>query len=314
MKNRISIKKNWKARLVSGLLSLAMVASLLPAGLFTLPAQAAGIEGGTMGAIVGNNQTASVTFTFPGAGNSNLNSYSVVFLPDASNDSGFVPSNNVAVILGGLNSPSQLRGELIGVADAYVQEKHDATKFTNNAVSFSFSVGNFEAARNALVGYYKADGSQITATDTTIPMIAMIYTGNGLRAYATADWSTVANAELVPTTTPLKAVLVDGECTIDDIIRNVGQGDSEISNISVTRDDSPINAWFDTYDYTLNNIVAGGSDTGTLTLALNGGVADTFTSCNLTITITYNGGSKSPLQIPVLVEPPHGDGPLRLVR
>ena len=42
MKNRISMKKNWKARLVSGLLSLAMVASLLPAGLFTLPAQAAG--------------------------------------------------------------------------------------------------------------------------------------------------------------------------------------------------------------------------------------------------------------------------------
>ena len=41
MKNRISMKKNWKARLVSGLLSLAMVASLLPAGLFTLPAQAA---------------------------------------------------------------------------------------------------------------------------------------------------------------------------------------------------------------------------------------------------------------------------------
>lgn len=301
MKNRISIKKNWKARLVSGLLSLAMVASLLPAGLFTLPAQAAGIEVGTMGAIVGNNQTASVTFTFPGAGNSNLNSYSVVFLPDASNDPGNVPSNNAAVILSGLTSPSNLSGMLKGVATAYLQEKHDPTKFTNGAVSFNFSVGNFETVRNALVGYYKPDGSQITAADTAIPMVAMIYTGNGLAGYATVDWSTVANAELVPTTTPLKAVLVDGECTIDDIIRNVGQGDSEISNISVTRDDSPINAWFDTYDYTLNNIVAGGSDTGTLTLALNGGVADTFTSCNLTITITYNGGSKSPLQIPVLV-------------
>ena len=296
MKNRISIKKNWKARLVSGLLSLAMVASLLPAGLFTLPAQAAEITGGTLGALMKDNPTTTITFTNTGgSAGVSIGNYCVVLMPDLSNQAEGVPSNNIASLLANMNNPTALRNRLTsyGIPWETVGTTLDSgTQAMTYGAGGSITFNNmrisktFDAAKAALVGMYKADGTQFTASDTVIPMIALIYTGPGVRAYATADWSTVANAELVPTTTPLKAVLVDGECTIDDIIRNVGQGDSEISNISVTRDDSPINAWFDTYDYTLNDIVAGGSDTGTLTLALNGGVADTFTSCNLTITIT----------------------------
>ena len=311
MKNRISMKKNWKARLVSGLLSLAMVASLLPAGLFTLPAQAAEITGGTLGALMKDNPTTTITFTNTGgSAGVSIGNYCVVLMPDLSNQAEGVPSNNIASLLANMNNPTALRNRLTSYGipwDTVGTTLDSGTQAMTYGAGGSITFNNmrisktFDAAKAALVGMYKADGTQFTASDTVIPMIALIYTGPGVRAYATADWSTVANAELVPTTTPLKAVLVDGECTIDDVIRNVGQGDSKITHIDVTMDGDSIEAWFDTYSYTLNDIAAGGSDTGTLSLALNGAMADNFLSGTLTITVVYNGGSKSPLQIPVLV-------------
>ena len=305
MKNRISIKKNWKARLVSGLLSLAMVASLLPAGLFTLPAQAATISVGALGAMSGDNPTARVTFTDAAAGNASLGNYCVIIVPDLSTDPDGAPSKNYAAMLNGLNNAADLENQFdqyFAPSGAFRKmEKGSSKNWASGSVSFSMNFGTFQSAINAFAGtYYKADGTLVQASDTSIPMVAMIYC-NGFRGVATGDWSTVANAELVPTTTPLKAVLVDGECTIDDVIRNVGQGDSKITHIDVTMDGDSIEAWFDTYSYTLNDIAAGGSDTGTLSLALNGAMADNFLSGTLTITVVYNGGSKSPLQIPVLV-------------
>ena len=307
------MRKNWKERLVSGLLSLTMALSLLPAGVLTLPAQAAEITTGKLDALAKDNPTTTITFTGTGGTSGNaVGNYCVVLVPDLSSDSGGVPSNKVVNLLANMNNPTYLRTRLtqygipwetVGVT----QDSGTDPKTYGSGGSIVFNniqiAKKFEDAKAALHGLYKADGTPFDKdTDTVIPMIALIYTGAGFRAYATADWSGVALAELVPTTSPLKAVLDDdGLANVEDIIKNVGKGDSAISNISVTMDGDSIAAWFDTYDYTLADIAAGGQGTGTLDLALKSAMADNFTSANLTITITYNGGSKSPLQIPVTV-------------
>lgn len=317
------MRKNWKERLVSGLLSLTMALSLLPAGVLTLPAQAAEITTGSLDALSKDNPTTTITFTGTGGTSGNaVGNYCVVLVPDLSSDSGGVPSNKVVNLLANMNNPTYLRTRLtqygipwetVGVT----QDSGTDPKTYGSGGSIVFNniqiAKKFEDAKAALHGLYKADGTPFDKdTDTVIPMIALIYTGAGFRAYATADWSGEALAELVPTTTPLEAVLEGGACSIDDIIKNVGKGDANVSAISVTLESCIINennitnigAVFDTHTYTLNNneaITAGGQGTGTLNLALKGNVADNFTSATLNITITYNGGSKSPLVIPVQV-------------
>lgn len=197
------MKTKLKNRIVSAILALSMLASFLPAGLVA-PVYAATesiITGHTITAV--NDTTFRVTFVVPGMEGAPLNNYAFALIPDVTsfNDAGSIPSLGVGSdfhpqlgSIGAFEASIAARG---APSAAYYVEvtsspnSGGAKSFdSNGAVNFTVTMPKSLAETiQGLIGYTKGNGKTVSAADSSIPLVALLWTQGGPNfAATTGTW------------------------------------------------------------------------------------------------------------------------------
>ena len=186
-------KLNFKKRLVSGLLALVMVLGFLPANLF--PAANAAVVTTGHSLEVKNNGDFTLTFNVPGAGGG-LGNYALAILPDVSAGGGVgAPSNQIGKAfhdgLGTIGAFNKVFETYKIPRESYYYQSNAGATWSNGKLTITGNIGKtFDQAVAAEGGKYKADGSQVVSSDTSIPVVAVLYSTVGPRLCATtAVWS-----------------------------------------------------------------------------------------------------------------------------
>lgn len=195
------MKTKLKNRIVSALLALSMLASFLPAGLVA-PVYAA-LSTVTTGHSVKVNEdgTFTVTFKVPGMEGASLGNYAFALVPDVTSrgEAAGIPSNEIG---GGfhpqLGSAHAFNSALVSAgapSSAYYFSQTTAVESlrydSSGNVTFTGTMPKSLAETiQGLIGYTKGDGTQVSAADSSIPMVALLW-GQGGPTFAgyTGTWS-----------------------------------------------------------------------------------------------------------------------------
>ena len=184
------MKTKLKNRIVSALLALSMLASFLPAGLVA-PVYAA-LSTVTTGHSVKVNEdgTFTVTFKVPGMEGASLGNYAFALVPDVTSrgEAAGIPSNEIG---GGfhpqLGSAHAFNSALVSAgapSSAYYFSQTNAVESlrydSSGNVTFTGTMPKSLAETiQGLIGYTKGDGTQVSAADSSIPMVALLWGQGG---------------------------------------------------------------------------------------------------------------------------------------
>lgn len=188
-------KQTFKKRLVSGLLALVMVLGFLPANLFPA-ANAAVITSGHFLSVKENGDF-TLTFNVPGAGG-DLGNYALAILPDVSAGSAAgAPSAQIGDSfhdgLGTIGAFNNVFTSLQAPRESYFYQNSASVKvsWSGGKLTITGNLGKtFAAAKTSEQGKYKADGTQVASSDTSIPVVAILWSSVGPRLCATtSSWA-----------------------------------------------------------------------------------------------------------------------------
>lgn len=257
MNKKVSLKKNWKARLVSGLLSLAMVASLLPAGLFTLPALAYSdwtVEVTKFDADTGDYE---ITITQPGS-LSSTGSVAVALVPEICgtnrkmNVNEMIALNAISASLS--QTSSQLGGQIAsgtGLPSSVYAIHGGSFSFTGNkcVIKGTLAAGGLEGVKAALKAaggfkYASTDATSVTGGDvdavTAFPYKVILVSSGGVthmyEASTTLMPGEILTAKLAATNIEIH---LDGEGNITSgnqstTITNSGNTGARIQSVTLS--------------------------------------------------------------------------------